>query len=411
MLYGGESSVRKFFLLILIVGLSTSGVYHFQPEVAQTIHASLPTAGVSSLFASSKPLEIIHLDIGQGDATLILGPEVNGKRVSVLMDAGDIPSGGDKDGGAIVLHTLAEYGLTRLDYFVASHYDADHIGGLITGRRGTHGLGFVFGENGSPGALGDDDGDGKSDWLDDNMTQPDPEEFGQDDDFEVGVFVDRGTQDVPSSKTYGKYAALVAHMGTRVSLDTQDRVNAYTIDLGDGATMICYAANGYVRGREKRVRYVNTENERSLCFLIRYGGFEYLLGGDTIGRKSGSENAPVEAAIGESLLRDGVTVDVYHVNHHGANNASATPFLEMIRPECAVISLGDDNRYGHPHADTLERLYTVGVQAIYQTESGDTRDPVATTVRAIQHVIHGPIVLSTDGKTYTIHQTTYKTDS
>jgi hypothetical protein len=268
----------------------------------------------------------------------------------------------------------------------------------------------VFGENGAPGALGDDDGDGQSDWASEAMIFPDPEEFGTDDDVLVSIFVDRGDEDVPGSKTYAKYAAVVSTMGTRVTLDTQEEVDGYSIDLGDGATMTCYAASGYVRGRDKSVRYVNTENERSLCFLIEYGGFDYLLGGDTIGRKAGSENAKVERAIGEALVENSVAVDVYHVNHHGANNGSSTPFLELIQAECAIISLGDGNSYGHPHEDALKRLGDAGIQAIYQTESGSTRGTIPDSIKALQIVANGPIGLSTNGQNYTINGAVYSCD-
>jgi beta-lactamase superfamily II metal-dependent hydrolase len=86
--------------------------------------------------------------------------------------------------------------------------------------------------------------------------------------------------------------------------------------------MTCLAANGFIRDGYGRVPNVNTENERSLCFLLTYGGFQYLTGGDTIGREFGSENAAVEGAIGQWIRDRGIHVDVLHVNHHGANNAS-----------------------------------------------------------------------------------------
>ena len=84
-------------------------------------------------------LTIVHLDVGQGDSTLILGPEINGDRVSVLFDSGDIPNGGDVDGGQVVRDALIAWGVSELDWFIASHYDADHIGGLVTGSPGVHG--------------------------------------------------------------------------------------------------------------------------------------------------------------------------------------------------------------------------------------------------------------------------------
>lgn len=395
--------MRKLVILIIAV-LSIGTSYQYYPEIVQTIRAALPIANGSDLL-------ILHLNVGQGDSTLILGPETDGRRIAVLMDAGDIPNSGDPDGGAIVAHVLADYGITQLDYFIASHYDADHIGGLITGRPSLHGTGFIFGPNGVPGETGDDDHDGKGDWLDDKMTFPDPEEIGTDDDIPILHFIDRGQKDEPDTKTYAKYEAIAQTLGQRTSIDTQEEVNSYKIDLGGGAVMTCYAADGYVRNREKPVRYVNTENERSLCFLISYGGFHYLIGGDTIGRKSGSENAKVELAIAEALIADQINIDVYKVNHHGANNGSSKEFLDLIQPEVAIISLGDNNSHGHPHKETLQRLVDAGTQKIYQTQTGKPKDEIPESLKSLQTVSDDHILLVSDGSAYTIYNTRYTSDN
>jgi competence protein ComEC len=83
----------------------------------------------------AQELKIIHIKVRQRDATLILGPsQQNGQCKSVLFDAGDITMGGD-NGGAIVWAVLSKEGVSTLDYFIVSHYDADHIGGAITVRQ------------------------------------------------------------------------------------------------------------------------------------------------------------------------------------------------------------------------------------------------------------------------------------
>lgn len=357
--------------------------------------------------AADARVRIIHINIGQGDATLILGPaDGNGHRTSVLVDAGNIPRGGEKDGGKIVGAVLRKNGVAELDYFIATHYDADHIGGAIAGSEHMHGHSFILGKNNVPGTLDDDDGDGKTNWLDNNpktMVKPDPEELGKGDDIAVKQFVDRGDDSVPSSKTYKKYKAMATALpDRRTSLENQAQVNDYEIDLGGGAKMTCLAANGFVRDRAKQVKSVNTENERSLCFLLRFGGFDYLIGGDTIGRKHGSENAEVEKAIGEYLQSQDINVDVLHVNHHGANNASSVEFLDAVAPEIVIISLGNGNGHHHPHENALRRLVEAGVYRIYQTEWGTTRGETPGSVRARQAIFQGDIILTTDGTTFDI---------
>ncbi len=355
--------------------------------------------------APAAEIKIIHINIGQGDATLILGPaDATGNRVSVLMDAGNIPMMG-KDGGKIVGTVLEKNAVTALDFFIVSHYDADHIGGAVAGAEHEHGRSFILGPNNVPGASGDDDADGKPNWLDDDpadMIKPDPDELGKGDDIPVKTFVDRGDVPANSSIATKKYRALAGAMGVRKSLSTQADVNGFDISLGGGASMLCLAANGFVRQRAARVSQISTENERSLCFLLRFGKFDYLIGGDTIGRTHGAENAEVEKAIGEFLVAGGINVDVLHVNHHGANNASEEEFLTSAAPEIAVISVGNGNSHGHPHADSLARLVEAGVHTVYQTEWGTTPGAIEDTIRRRQAIFQGDIVITSDGASYEV---------
>lgn len=369
---GGVYVVRKLIIAVLIlcvIWVLVCAVVYYSLTISEKPQ---PLRTVSSL---NTELTILHLNVGQGDATLILGPETDNQRVSVLMDAGDIPNGGDKDGGAITASVLTQYAISQLDYFIASHYDADHIGGAISGTSSVHGTSFLFGVDGV---------------------------LGTGDDISVRHFIDRGQEDEPDTRTYEKYEALTDSIGTRISLDTQEEVDDFHIDLGGGATMTLYASNGYVQDRARPVRYVNTENERSLCFLISYGDFDYLLGGDTIGRKAGSENAKVELAIAQALVDDGVDIEVYHVNHHGANNGSSAEFLQLIQPEVAIISVGNGNSHGHPHAETLQRLINAGVQRIYQTERGETEGELSETTDEKIFIVENHISLNVNDSNYLI---------
>lgn len=69
----------------------------------------------------------------------------------------------------------------------------------------------------------------------------------------------------------------------------------------------------------------------------------------------------------QSLVKE---LDFYKVAHHGSRYSNTCEFLEYLQPEISVISCGLNNRYGHPHEDTLERLESVGCEVWNTTECG-----------------------------------------
>jgi competence protein ComEC len=87
-------------------------------------------------------------------------------------------------------------------------------------------------------------------------------------------------------------------------------------------------------------------NEVMVVSRLVYGGTEFLFTGDL---EKGDE---------VRLAQSGVDLksDVLKVAHHGSKNASTQLFLERVSPEYAVISVGKENRYGHPTPDALARL-------------------------------------------------------
>lgn len=72
---------------------------------------------------------------------------------------------------------------------------------------------------------------------------------------------------------------------------------------------------------------------------------------------------------GDSDLKD-VTglrdIDVLKVPHHGSKNNISKEVLDIIKPEVAIISVGKNNSYGHPHKEVVEMLENAGAK-IYRT--------------------------------------------
>ena len=119
-------------------------------------------------------------------------------------------------------------------------------------------------------------------------------------------------------------------------------------------------------------------NESSIVLKLSYGEIDCILTGDA------------EVINEEKILADGydISAEILKVGHHGSSTSTSQAFLDAVSPEVAIISLGADNTYGHPHKETLEKLQSAGIQ-IYRTDQ------------------EGTIIFETDGKIY--HITTGKT--
>lgn len=88
-------------------------------------------------------------------------------------------------------------------------------------------------------------------------------------------------------------------------------------------------------------------NNYSAVLKITYDENSFLFMGDA--------ESLVERELVEKYGSE-LDADVLKVGHHGGNNASCQEFLEEVTPEYAVISCGENNSYGHPHKETLDRL-------------------------------------------------------
>lgn len=98
-------------------------------------------------------------------------------------------------------------------------------------------------------------------------------------------------------------------------------------------------------------------NAASMVLEAELGEFEMLFTGDVEG--DGEKCLETEGVLKQ--------YDILKVAHHGSRNSSSEDFLEQTLPRIAWISSGIQNRYGHPHEETVERLKTLGSQ-IYGTQ-------------------------------------------
>lgn len=124
---------------------------------------------------------------------------------------------------------------------------------------------------------------------------------------------------------------------------------------------------------ESDVLYDN-KNAASMVLLASYGTFDMLLTGD------------MEADGEMRLLESGMItggMEVLKVSHHGSRTASSEEFISVLQPQIAVISCGRDNRYGHPHRETLETFSAVGSHVYRTDENGCIRVTVGKNGRML----------------------------
>ncbi|MGN9163844.1 ComEC/Rec2 family competence protein [Tissierellaceae bacterium HCP3S3_D8] len=132
-------------------------------------------------------------------------------------------------------------------------------------------------------------------------------------------------------------------------------------DLGD-AEMTILAPN--------KEKYKDL-NDYSVVVRLKYGNTSFMFTGDA---EKISEDEMIEV-YGSSLKSD-----VLKLGHHGSTTSTTKRFLELVDPRVAVITVGKDNTYGHPHREVLERVENAEIK-IYRTD------------------LDGTIVASSDGNT------------
>jgi competence protein ComEC len=104
------------------------------------------------------------------------------------------------------------------------------------------------------------------------------------------------------------------------------------------------------------------KNNDSLVLRLKYGELSMMLPGDAEKQAENSilsENS--EAALGADVLK---------VGHHGSKNSTMPGFLAAVHPRVAVISAGEDNPYGHPNPELLERLAAADVRILRTDRDG-----------------------------------------
>lgn len=104
-------------------------------------------------------------------------------------------------------------------------------------------------------------------------------------------------------------------------------------------------------------------NAASLALCISCGEFKGLFAGDV--------DEQGESVIAKELQSQGQgSYQVFKASHHGSKYSNTQQLLEQLQPQLTVISCGEHNRFGHPHAETLERFKDIGTRVLRTDENG-----------------------------------------
>lgn len=201
--------------------------------------------------------------------------------------------GGDNDDEKTVVNYLKDIGVKKLKYVVATHPDADHIGGL------------------------------------DAVISSIPVET---------VYVSNGDA---NTKTYSDFINAMSSKNLYPSVP----LLGAKFYLGTSEFKVLSAAN------------LNDVNDNSIVLEYTNGNDKILLMGDA--------GADIERII------DATEVDLIKIGHHGSNTSSDMNFIKKINPKYAVITVGKNNKYGHPNKETMQTLKKENIEVHRNDECGN----------------------------------------
>lgn len=260
------------------------------------------SASLSSETTSEPQKDVLNvhfLDVGQGDSIFIELPDEK----TMLIDAGE------NYHGEGIKNYIGDCGYSKIDYLIATHPHADHIGSMT--------------------------------YIVRNM--------------DIGsIYMPKAAA---NTKTYENLLESILNKGLKITSAkaglTIAKDSDYTINVVAPVTID-----------------EDNLNNSSAVIKLTYKDNTFLFMGDAEEKEL------------ETITAD-ISADVLKVGHHGSNTSTTEDFLNAVNPTYAVISLGEDNSYGHPHKKTLNLLEEFNCK-VYRTDIDKT------------------VVFSSDGKTISV---------
>jgi beta-lactamase superfamily II metal-dependent hydrolase len=328
-------------------------------------------------------LEIHHIDVQQGDSTLIIAREVV-PLIGALPIVRSVLIDGGRQNKAADVHAFITARVPTLDVIIVTHYDADHYNGiaaLLTGYNGPYNNTLIF-DQGWPQAMeaayitylkainGRNNNAlaavfggipparprvtnrvisyggplGAHQFLALNNLAPIAVPAGAPGTINVGSnwLVDEevmwtNAAGAPNNALHGNGAAPGA--------------------AGGPPSMTCIAANAHILqvggGTVPKPNGINDEqqkNARSLAFMVQLEGFRYYIGGDVSSFQEDGHDG-----IGAYLASIGGVTSM-KASHHGSDESTSANFVGQLNPQTAFISCGCGNGFLHPRQSVLNIL-------------------------------------------------------
>lgn len=160
-----------------------------------------------------------------------------------------------------------------------------------------------------------------------------------------------------TTKTYENLVKAVKDEG----LKTKELKSGMVIDLGEGAKFEVFTP--------QKSEYEEL-NDYSPIMKLSFGDTSYLFTGD-------AEKLAEEEALAK--YKTSLDSDAIKFGHHGSSSSSSNAFIEAVSPKYGIISCAKDNKYGHPHRETLDIIKKYNIKT-FRTDTD------------------GEIILTSDGK-------------
>ncbi len=165
--------------------------------------------------------------------------------------------------------------------------------------------------------------------------------------FDIGFIMEPGVSS--DTNTYKELERVIVEKNIQKILARR----GMRINIDDGAYLDILFPNQDVEGWDT--------NEASIVARLTYGENSFLFTADSPQK--------IENYLA-SVYKENLKTDVLKVGHHGSKTSSSELFIEYVSPDYAIISVGKDNSYGHPHEEVMNRLKNFGISILRTDELG-----------------------------------------